>query len=195
MPSGIAFCRKTRYSWHRLSVWQKKYQNSSGTLSLWLCMFECENVRHIWEVIQNNAAYFSFLALWAHSYEKQECQTPPTDMVIIFKLVRLEIMTSFVCLILANNYSLSMSATLVCVHALTCMCVCECMYDGPVCALCATCGYIPERERQKATDVPPRSFSENLSANGAQKCTCLRALQGFGISRCVPAPGCHLWSV
>lgn len=194
MPSRIAFCRKMRYSWHRLSVWQKNTKIAQG---LSHCDFACLNVKmsDVWEIIPNNAAYFSFLPLWAHSYEKQECQTPPTDMVIIFQLVRLEIMTSFVCLILSNNYSLSMSATLVWESALTCMCVCECMYVGPVCALCTTCGCIPERERQKATDVPPRSFSENSSANGAQKCTCLRALQGFGISHCVPAPGCHLWSV
>lgn len=78
---------------------------------------------------------FFFPRLWVHSYEKQECQTPPTDMVITFKLVHFEIMTSFVCLILSNNYCLSTSATLVRVRALTCMCVCVWMH---VCRAC-TC--------------------------------------------------------
>ncbi|CAB1428403.1 unnamed protein product [Pleuronectes platessa] len=45
----------------------------------------------------------------------------------------------------------------------------------------------------EATEAfPPISLTRNSLVNGAELCTCLQAIQGFGIS---PAPECHLGSV
>ena len=128
----------------------------------------------------------SLLAFSAHSYEKRECQMPPTDMVIIFKLVCFEIMTSFVCLIPFNNNSLSVSFTLtgyctcVCVHACTSAHMCECLHA----VLRA------ESERQRPLMFSPRHFQRNFIVNGPQQCTCPKAIQAFGISLPLCAGSC-----
>lgn len=156
-------------------------------------MFDRENIRRM-RIIQNKAVSFSFLTCQPCSIERQECQMPPTDMVIIFKLVRFEIMTSFVCLIPSNNPGLSTSFTLtgrhvrvlhVCVRACLPTCVhlyvCLSALHSHMCE-CLRRILRVESERRKPLMCSSSHFQRNFIVNGAQKCTCLGAIRGIGIS-------------
>lgn len=126
---------------------------------------------------------------------------PPTGMVIIFKLVCFEIMTSFVCLSPSHNHSLSVSFVLtgycICVYVLcmhvrlpTCLllylreCVvqhmCECLHPVPR----------AESERQRPLMFSPSHFARNFIVNGPKQCTCPEAIQAFGISLPLCAGSC-----
>lgn len=71
---------------------KKKKKHSWLTFSLWHCIFDSE-MSDVWEKFRTMASFFFFFSpsyQWVHAYWKQACQTPPTDMVIIFKPVCLD---------------------------------------------------------------------------------------------------------
>lgn len=142
-----------------------------------------------------------FFCLACESVAMKDTNAKCLPLIILFMLVCFEIMTSFVCLIPSNNYSL-LSHSLIVASLYTCVCMHVCLPTCPlsctVCVcpseLCTTCAFVSHSQGReqtaKATDVLP--YERNFIVNGAQKCTCLQATQGFGISHCVLAPVRHL---
>lgn len=175
------------------------------------CDFTCL-ITKIWNIsCMSVMLYRTMLSLFlshlpVHHYGRQECQMSPTNMVIIFKLMRFEIMTSFICLFPSNkkhwpclvhlllDVSLQQYCTYSCMSA--CMYALECsahhMWD---------CSHlIPRAESERQRPLMFCSslffFFGNFIVNGAQLCTCLQAIQRFGISlslcawSCVPLMVC-----
>lgn len=144
-----------------------------------------------------------FFCLACESVAMKDTNAKCLPLKILFKLVYFEIMTSFVCLIPSNNYSL-LSHSLIVASLYTYVCVHACVpaHMSTFMYVCARVNCAPhvrlyhilkaESRRQKPLMFCPSHFERNFIVNGAQKCTCLQAIQGFGISHCVLAPVRHL---
>lgn len=90
--------------------------------------------------------------------------------------------------ILQSQVILSLSCT---------SCVCACMEVCPLAYVYVHCAphvwmfaSRAESERLKPLMFSPSRFQRNFIVNGAQKCTCLQAVQGFGISLPLCAGSC-----
>lgn len=124
-----------------------------------------ENMSQVWKKKENSEQdpdpAFSFPPVsWRVGDDWQESQLTPTDMVIIFKLLRFEIMTSFV----TNNHSLSMLFT----HWI-CVCV-----GAPHVAVLASHSHCRNQQEKMPLMI--------LRVNRAQPCSCPQATPSFGIS-------------
>lgn len=145
-----------------------------------------------------------FFCLACESVAMKDTNAKCLPLIILFTSMCFEIMTSFVCLIPSNNYSLSVTLTHCCVFVHVCVCVHACVpaHVSTFMYVCARVNCAPhvrlyhilkaESRRQKPLMFCPSHFERNFIVNGAQKCTCLQATQGFGISHCVLAPVRHL---
>lgn len=155
------------------------------TFWLWLCMLKSKMPGNISEQCS------SLSPAWVWS---DEC----LPLLILFELVCFDIMTSFVFLIPSNNYSLLSRSQICCISVHVCVCACMCVPAHM--SECTVHQWLhpilkPESEQQKRLMYCPSHFVRNFIVNGAQKCTCLQAIWGFGISLCVLAPLHYLWSV